>query len=177
LTFIAESPSVLPELAQRLTRRLNYHSGHAGFAVNWNETGDDLLDAQETMFVVSQRYIGIDLSELSATMSAIPDGIKCVNWLTLLSAEHVDRLGGAGLLRRQLGPDVPVHKVGSGIVIQAGSRPETGDVNYGRTLPLYRRVGRAVADIRAKTHAPFLLHGDDVYDEELTEEWLGRFDK
>ena len=61
----------------------------------------------------------------------------------------------------------------NGVVIQAGPRPETGDVNRRQTLPLYHNVGKAVAKLRVNEHLPFI---PDPKDEQATEKWLARFD-
>ncbi len=109
------------------------------------------------------------------TSFAITKGIKCVNWLTFLNQEHCERLGGVARLIKLLGKEITVHPLPNGIMIQAGSAPETGDVNRRQGLPLYHRVGRVLAPLRAKDHAAFFGR-EGVPNEEATKRWLGRFD-
>ena len=122
--------------------------------------------------MLSQRYPGIDIPDLDGDLYVIKNGIKCVNWLTFLNKAYCDRLGGVEGMHKSLGGDIMVHLLANGVIIQAGPRPEIGDVNRRARLPLYRKVGRVLASLRAKDHPPFIPSADD----DATEKWLGRFD-
>jgi hypothetical protein len=159
-----------------LVSELKYASGHAGFAVNWNETGDYGIYAQQVMGVLAQRHPGLDLPDTTATLMALPNGFKRVNWLTLLNAEYCERLGGLAQLRAALGPRITVHELPDGVIIQAGPRPDIGDVNRGRWLPLYHQVGTVLEPLRARPHPGFLARGQHLGDEDFTDDWLGHFD-
>ncbi len=174
--FIAASAAPFVELAKNLVRKLDFSFGHGGYAVNWNDLGDLSPNAELRLYPLGRRHPGIDLPDLNGMLFVIPRGIKCVNWLTFLNAAYCEQLGGLEKLQAKLGKDVTLHELPKGVMIQAGERPEVGDVNRRRRLPLYRKVGKALAPLRAEDYPGFLKHGGLVPDDGATEAWLGRFD-
>ena len=177
VSFIQESTEPFIGLVKSLTNELEFLSGHCGYAVNWNETGDFANDAQKKIFLLSQRYLGIDLSSLTTTLCAISNGIKCANWLTLINNDYCERLGGLSELQQSLDQSIVLHPLKHGLMFQAGPRPETGDVNRFQNVPAYHELGRILAPIRTQSHGGFIVHGEDYYDEDATKKWLGRFDQ
>lgn len=175
-SFIADDPGALVRLMLSLVRNFEFASGHAGYAVNWYETGTNANEARQEMYMISRRYLGVDLPCLLQTLHAIEDGIKCANWLTLINDEDCATLGGIDRVCDKLGPDIPVFELDNGILLQAGPRPNLGDKNRHETLPHYRKVGRLLSPVRASSHPPFLMRNPLIEDEEATQEWLGRFD-
>lgn len=172
--FVAESAGPLASLAQTLPGKLAFTSGLGGYSINWNKLGDLAHEAKEDIHLISRRHPGIDIPDLAGDIRVISKGIKCVNWLTFLDSSQVERLGGLERLSKELDEDVVSTSLANGIVIQAGPRPETGDVNRRQMLPLYHNVGKAVAKVRAKEHLPFVP--DPEAPEQATEKWLARFD-
>ena len=173
--MFGEPATWMVELTQNLVKELDFVSGHAGYSLNWNEDGHLATLAEQELYHLSRRYPGIDLPSISATIRTASQGIKCANWLTLLGARWCEELGGVDGLRMALGTDILVHELQNGVIIQAGGVPEIGDVNRHRLLPRYHQVGRVLAPIRSLEHAGFIRRGR-MYDDEATEEWLGRFD-
>lgn len=174
VSFIDQSVETYVELAKSLVRKFEFASGHGGLALNWSEVGNS--EAESRMYYLGRRFPGIDLPNLTSTLHAIPHGIKCINWLTLLNADDVQRLGGLEELQRVLGDDIPVYPLAHGALIQAGPKPDMGDVNRRRKLFYYHRVGHVLAPLRAEDHPAFIMHGDEIFEQETTEEWLARFD-
>lgn len=176
-----EHPQKLVEIAKSLVRNLDFQSGHAGFAVNWHPTADSADDALSVFPTIARRYPGIDLSDINMTLYAIRSaggaGIKCINWLTLLGSELTMAIGGIAALNAQLPSDCPVHPLGKGgCLIQAGERPDVGDRNLNAFLPSYGAVGRLMAPLRLTNHPEFIGSTSIAPDEDLTAEWLARFD-
>lgn len=62
-----------------------------------------------------------------------------INRLTIISEELASRIGGIEKIMT-LGKDCPIAEYPGGYVIQAGERPEYGDMEKGDSLPLYGRV-------------------------------------
>jgi len=175
-SFIVESVAPFLDLAKKMGQMLPYDFGNAGYAINWNPLGDNDSDAMEKMYALAKRYPGLDISDPFTTRFITPKGIKCVNWLTFLSKDYGDRLGGRPSLKKKLDDPVIIHEAyRGGALIQAGPYPEIGDVNRREILPLYHRVGKVLAPIRSKEHPPSF--GPEGFgDEEATEKWLSRFD-
>ena len=173
--FGAASTDSIIELTRELVDALDFHSGHVGFGLNWNDRGDLAYDAQQQMQRIGMRFPGIDIPDLETTLYAIPQGIKRVNWLTLLGAGLVDELGGYAHLQAQLGEAIALYRVPNGVIIRAGVAPSVGDVNRKDRLPAYHEVGRVLQPVRAGDHPAFIMKDED-FDEEVTEAWLGHFD-
>ena len=171
-SFVEESPKPLVDLARSLARKFKIFSGLGGYSLNWNKIGELADEANKDIYVISQRYPGIDIPDLGGDLEVISQGIKCVNWLTFLGAEYVDKLGGIERLKA-LDKEIVWDRVSDGIVIQAGPQPETGDVNRRLTLPLYHKVGKGVAKLRVKQHIAFIPSQNDA--DQATSKWLARF--
>lgn len=173
IDFIDGGVEPFLELAKKLVAKLHFDSGHGGYTVNWDEIESD-YDAEQILARLSRRYPGIDIPDMGGTHYAIPTGLKRVNWLTFLGAMRVERFGGTDVLREALSDEIVVHDLPTGVMIQAGPAPGTGDVNRDQGLDAYHEVGRLLAPLRSPDHPPFIPSGED--DEEATEEWLGWFD-
>lgn len=176
-----DHPQKFVEIAKSLVRNLDFQSGHAGFAINWHPTADSADDALSVFPTIARRYPGIDLSDLNMTLYAIRDarqpGIKCINWLTLLGSDLTMAAGGIEALRAQLPSDCPIYPLEKGgCLIQAGERPDVGDKNLNAILPSYGAVGHLLAPLRFANHPEFIGSTSAVPDEDLTAEWLSRFD-
>jgi hypothetical protein len=164
-------------LARESTRKLAFASGYAGFSFNRAEESDFEGTSRDKSAALSHRFYGIDVESLSTTLYAIPQGIKSAGWLTLVGDKWLGELGGAQALSRSLPPEVAVHPLAFGVLLQAGPRPSLGDRNRREDLPLYRAVGRVLAPVRSPSHPPYLYKSAvEGEDEGWTSEWLARFD-
>jgi hypothetical protein len=163
------APDKLLALTLSLVKELRFHSGHAGYAVNWDHRGEFAYPSQVRMGVLARRFPGIDLSLIPATLMAIPTGMKRINWVTLLGNEllaktEVDLVG------------LDTRPLPHGLAVIAGSAPKVGDVNRQEDMSGYHQVGRALADLRSQDHIPFITDQDGEPEDERTQEWLSHFD-
>jgi hypothetical protein len=95
-SLLERSPAAFAKLVAEITGRLDFESGHAGFALNWDSRGENALQAEEHLRGVAARYLGIDIPEINTTL---------VN-LAGHGAGGTDRAAGgaaAGLARRMRG--------------------------------------------------------------------------
>lgn len=100
------------------------------------------------------------------------------NWLTAISNEMLDRLGGYEKTRAALVPSVILHPIEGGIVFQAGPRPRLGDADRGDVPEAYRRVARFLLPLR---HPDWQrmdhVQGPEPLDRQrTTADWISRFD-
>ena len=168
-------PSYLA-LARNMGQMFSYDFGHAGYAINWNHVGEHKKDVLRAMYSLGNRYPGLDMAHPFCTKYIASKGIKCVNWLTFLSKDSCDRLGGLPALKMRFGNSVVIHDAyNNGAMIQAGPFPEIGDVNRQENLPIYHQVGKVLAPIRCREH-PRIFGPEGIGDDEATEKWLSRFD-
>ncbi|MCU0636948.1 MAG: DUF3396 domain-containing protein [Gemmatimonadaceae bacterium] len=116
------------------------------------------------------RHPGLDLHRPSATADW-GRGLRCVNWLTVLGAELIARLGGVDALRTALPAGLLLHEYPGGAILQAGPNPEAGDVHYDQWPALYREAARVVRPVQADFTGAFR-----GFDPAESREWLHRFD-
>lgn len=176
---IEKSPTRFVEFVQHLTQTLQFDSGHGGYSLNWDPRGDFATEANNAMLAIRNRYLGIDLPHLTATVIAVRDalgpGIKSINWLTLLGQELLERVVGENGLRSALPSTFEIYPVTYGTIIRAGEKPLIGDVNRRDDLSLYLTVGKLLAGLRLDDHPEFLEDPADP-EGEPTKNWLERFD-
>ena len=145
--------------------------GNAGYSLNLTVDDDDARRTfAPVLCAVARRFYGVELDYRSSIRISTKDGVKGVNWLTLVSNELLQRIGAADEIRSKLSPEVSLEAIEDGLLFQAGPHPEVGDVNRGERLPLYGEVARLLKPVRAR----------DVwsiyFDKAETRRWLDRFD-
>ena len=103
--------------------------------------------------------------------------IRTVNWLTFINDSLVIELGGRDRLAAQLHDMCPVYPYHGGLLIQAGARPELGDLNRGLVPDAYKIVARALKPVRFDEHQRPLIDAPQPLDSlEETMKWIRRFD-
>ena len=167
-------------LIQSWCKKLKPAYGTAGFSILFNE-GRQGLEDRLLAFPLAKRFPGLDIPEHSRWYVRInrlrKRAIRTINWLTFIDDGFVAELGGQDKLAAQLGASCPVFAYDGGIIIQAGERPELGDVNRGLVPQAYQRVSQALRPIRFEEHARPLIDAPQPLDSlEETLKWIRRFD-
>jgi hypothetical protein len=94
-------------------------------------------------------------------------GIRDTNWLTLVSNDILQRVGGISALRPKLSSQVVLHEVRDGWLFQAGEEPLIGGKGYEEDdFSVYAEVARALAPCRDRV----------VGWPDETWRWMARFD-
>lgn len=165
----------LLDLTLKIASRWDAGHGYAGYTLALNTIGLKAALPKWRFYAIGMRHPGVDLPSAGNTSFAAADGIKRVNWLTLLGSSMVARAGSLNGLGRQ--PGVVVHKTPASLVVQAGEAPLIGDTNRQDTCEVYHRVGRALKGLRATNHPAFIIpDGELVASDEETETWLSSLD-
>lgn len=139
-----DRPDDLLQSVHRLCAVFPFHSGLAGYALERSHY--QMKDAETHAWQASMRHPGVDIVRVPEDARALGGGtVKGVGWLTLLGQDIVGQLGGVQALRRKLGSDIEVIEAKNGVIVKAGARPETGDINRADRLLLYVRVYDVVA--------------------------------
>lgn len=172
-------------LARPLITQTPFASGHAGLGLNYDQTVANMeINAQIQGHVgyAVTRYPGLDwhspvVKEIMRWNRGVRDRvphIKRVNWLTLLSYRAIDTLGTPAEVidRLESGPDIVVHRLAHGVMVQAGPAPQLGDSNTGLLSEAYRHVGRILRPLRV----PKLSGLGGGFRDELAQRWLEAFD-
>lgn len=122
--------------------------GKAGFV--FSEVNGEERNKKQRQ-ALANRFLGVDVAEVSSGGLDAADGLGSVNWLTAIGNEFVEQLGGRRAFS-SLGSETVVHELGTGLLIQAGEAPSLGDVNAGDALPAYREVARFIMPVRYHGH-------------------------
>ncbi len=148
-------------------------SGLAGFSF---ERTPYMQTAAETYaWGASMRHVGTDIVRLPAdTKAAGVDGVRGVNWLTILGPRALEELGGAKSVSRKLPRQVELINAKNGTIIKAGPVPELGDVNRNDLLPLYRAVFKVVEPLIERAAKRTMFFRIDADNAEKTAEWYTR---
>ncbi len=163
-------PSKFRDLVLAVAAMIPFRSGHAGFGLAYND-GDPESDRDKQLAAWNKRYRGLDAGSPDCSAPFATNRIRGVNWLTMLDADFLAKVGGTRVLD-DLGSDVKIYSLPHGIAVQAGEVPRLGDVNVLEDMSAYRRVDRALKAIRARDMYP-----PTEMTEEDAAEWLARFDE
>ena len=185
MVAVQEDPDAFAGLFFRFAQRLKALRGHAGFAVNLSPTAQ--TENESTEFWVSQIMPGLDVGYPAANPERdMRDKIKSVDWLTAISKDMLDRVGGVSKLRSELPPAwFAFGDYGAGVVIRAGVLPDGGlsesEDKPPVLPPAYVVLDAALRPIRASEMEILqrgTVNGDaPVYNTKAsTAAWLRRFE-
>lgn len=179
LSVARDDPSRLVALVQDLVQDLRFCWGSAGYSLHYDDLGRLSSSGESEIYPLLMRYAGIDIDYPGGTLRKMEHetGFGCINWLTLLKHDLIDKLGGESILRSRLPPEVRFLPFSHGLMLQAGERPELGCADDPESLRFYQMVGRALAPVRLTTPFTFIrIPPRNIASKEETEKWLARFE-
>jgi hypothetical protein len=153
LVPLSTDPTLLVEAAGELAEHVAFRSGHGGLVFvydPWRKTS-----ALDAIYALSRRFWGIDVEDLNGTLPLTANGIKGVNWITLVGKRFSSEAGiDISDLARHPGIRVRHHPHGD--VIVAGPEPMAGDQNRpDATLQPYYAVAGALKPAFLTVHPDF----------------------
>lgn len=173
----AESFAKFPEFVLKICRRVKPLSGYGALGVLEPLSLMACAQNQPAIRSIADTFPGFEIEDRTGHTLWLNDGIKGVNWLTILSDRWVKAAGGLDDLRRRLDDDFTFHHYDGGLMIQAGPRPELGDAQANRWPEHYVTLARILKKIQIKDHYPMHLGGPGRrMDNDATMAWLFRFD-
>jgi hypothetical protein len=145
---------------------------------------------EPVVFSIAQRFPGLEVDHPTAHSFNCTEGIKGVNWLTVVQESLLVKVGGKDTLRKQLSEQIVLHDYPGGLMFQAGPKPIMGDRIREQWPELYVELNARLAPIRAPTTSPFQHYGFPFdrggfpfdyfgsarFDLESSMAWLQRFD-
>lgn len=137
---LADDPAAFVRRTLDVAGRLPFMCGHCGYSLEISRTFRS--PGQDKAYPIAMRHHGLGLhTDLASWRLRDTNALDTVNWLTLVGAEALKILGGRPSVVSELSalPDVTVHELDTGLVVQAGPCPEIGS---GRRTDLkpYRAV-------------------------------------
>jgi hypothetical protein len=183
-SFVFANPDRFVDLVRTWSDRVGAVHGSAGLgalSVPGSETTEDAYYYPWLM-----QYPALEYDAMGDYWSEIRKGgykrPRSSNWLTILGRDNVKALGGEGLIRTKLTPDMSIANYRDGIVIRAGKLPALGDQATGGIPEAYRTVARIIKPIRFEEYRwsiiklpPHLNTGREARLAE-TMKWIRRFD-
>lgn len=177
LLWFAEGRGTLPDYVLKVCKRLRPLSGYAGIGVLEASDGYARNEWQPTVCEIAERFPGLEIEDRVGHTIHLREGIKGVNWLTILGDRWVQEMGGLDYLRVRLGEEFGFYPYDGGLIIQAGPKPQIGDVQADRWPRLYVTLAKVLKKIQIKNHYPFHFGGKGRrMNHAITNAWLRRFD-
>jgi len=157
-------------LAKHLGSLVPYSSGYASPALTWGVESQQAwysLEAGKLAF----RHPGYDVPNSANTCYDLGEKLRGAYWLNFIGPAALEALGGEKKLRATLDASIGIEQVGHGLMLQAGPKPEVGDVNRQENLPLLRSLAKTLEPVCLFTgnslENNFIEQGD-------SERWLRR---
>jgi len=158
----------------RATRGGRYLHGTAGYGIVLPIDVGAMQRCGVQSTALASRFAGFEMLDALWVSQDATDGIKCVNWLTAVDDELLDRIGGRDAVRGRFSAAIVCHDLPHGLVVQAGKNPVLGDVNRVDELSHYREVAAQLRPIYAKVTGVRGLNDYDC-DRDYTSAWRNRF--
>jgi hypothetical protein len=165
-----------PEVCLRFCTILLPHQGYGGYVFVESSDIGNADEIQPTVYAMASRFPGIEVDRPIKHIRYVDEGIKGVNWLTVLGPQWASKAGSASDLRSSLGAGYFVEEYDGSLLIQAGPQPEMGDVHQRLWPRFYPKLARLLKPIRITKHGSFDNAGENRFTKETSKEWLQRFD-
>ncbi|WP_122292126.1 type VI immunity family protein, partial [Pseudomonas syringae group genomosp. 3] len=123
LLYVEENPFAFQSMFVSYARRLKSIHGYGGHGLVLSAVR--VSDNQPFEAMLADKLNGLDVGLPLGASETADKGIKTVSWLTALSYELVEKIGGVGEIEAELPMDwFALYDYGSGLVIQSGPIPE-----------------------------------------------------
>jgi len=173
--LLAQEPNRFLKVVIDLCNHVPFLSGHAGFVFERSPYHEER--SYQVAYALGMRYVGVDIADIHNIPRAVKrDGVKGVNWLTILSYPFLEELGGRKAIDNLTSKNIDVIDTEYGVILKAGDKPQIGDVNRGKIPAEYRLIYDVIRPIQERTVErciPFDLSTPDEY--ERTQKWYRRF--
>ncbi len=163
---------LMASTAAAIADNVEFYSGHAGLAFVYDPRLQ--LAAFDHIYAQSRRFWGVEIEDLNRTLPLMCDGIKGVNWLTLLGNRLAITELNKGIESLSTVPDLKVTAHKNGTIFTIGTEPVVGDQHRpDESLSPYEAVANALGDLILTEHDDF--PGQRFADNGNTVGWIRRF--
>ena len=128
------------------------------------------------MYPFAARFPGLEIDDPVALLFYLENGIKGVNWLTIVDDSLLERIGGRDEVRGSFNDSITVHEYGGGLIVQAGPVPQLGDLEKGFVPQRYREAYRVLKPLQAEHPDELIETPKGVDPLEFKDRWMKRFD-
>ncbi|MGD9368454.1 MAG: DUF3396 domain-containing protein, partial [Desulfobacteraceae bacterium] len=143
-----QPPGFFRKMVLQWCQKLRPLHGYAGIYLSLSAEAGAAMRAEPLVYPLVKRFPGIEIGSPTIIRQKFKNGIKGVNWLTVLSDKFVSKLGGIDVLKNGLDDTCPLHTYyPGGAVIQACPYPQLGDLEQGIRLKDYQKVYKLVKPV------------------------------
>jgi len=158
-------------------KRLSPYHGYGGLALIRSVDSGEAKWAEPLVYPLLQRFPGLEIDAPHSHKIYCVEGIKGINWLTMLSDTFLQKLGGKVALRAQLDDDFIFYDYPRGVMIQAGPFPQIGDMEQGNIPKQYQKLYHLVKSVQTDKLKHIVVEvPEGVNAKEFTQQWLHRFE-
>lgn len=174
LDFFNDKAFSLRSLTMEWAEILRPDQGYAGLLLT--PCGDEplALDILYLLYAPDGGFPGLNIHTPSSNIKGLQDGLRCVDWLTVISGRWIERLDGEERVRQGMA-HLPVTAFSGGLILQAGDFPRSGDTHEEHYPHAYRAVAEVIEPIRKKNFPAAFVPSSRLFTVEETREWLARF--
>jgi hypothetical protein len=176
LLWFAEHPGTFPELVLRICQRIKPVSGYGGIGLLERLDIRARHRAESMVQPLATRFPGLEIESFTASALSVREGIKGVNWLTILGERWLEAAGGLDYLRARLDDNFTFSRYDGGLMIQAGPKPQIGDAEMNRWPKHYITLAKVLKKIHVTDHWAFHFGGPGRMDHDASLAWIFRFD-
>jgi Type VI immunity for VRR-NUC len=152
---LTADPEILRTAALALADNVGIYSGHGGLAFVYDTW--HMGFAFDAIYALARRFWGVDVEHMNGTLALMRDGIKAVNWITLVGQKFAsipEVQTGLGALATT--PNVTIDQRKHAAVIVAGPQPVPGDQHRpDHSLDPYYAVANALKSLSLDAHPDF----------------------
>ena len=175
--WAAAHPGAFPELVLTWCRELQPWHGYAGLGILMHPNYGVSRPQEHLVYPLVARFPGLEFDRPVSHGRICVDGIKGVNWLTVVGDGLLAKVGGLNQARVGLADSkVVVHDYPGGAVFQAGPVPQIGDNDRGLIPPSYRAVSQFLKPIRADYDDILMDTPRGIDRDAFARRWFARFD-
>jgi hypothetical protein len=176
LLYVEENPLVFQAMLVRFAKRLKAIHGYGGHGLVLSAVRE--IDNQPFEAFLSDKLNGLDVGDPIGASRTAHEGIKTVSWLTAINYDMLEKIGGLAALRSELPMDwFAYYDYGTGIIVQAGSKPEAAPTDQPKparlVLPnmLFKPLRAPEIDLHNVS-----INGEPRIVGWVAEQWQKRFD-
>jgi hypothetical protein len=155
--------------------RLRPLHGYAGFGLATSIDAAEASGALKLMYPYAARFPGLEIDDPVKLLFYLENGIKGVNWLTIVDDSLLERIGGRDEVRESFSDLITVHEYGGGLIVQAGPVPQLGDLETGFVPQRYREAYRVLKPLQAEHPTKLIETPKGVDPLEFKDRWMKRF--
>ncbi|KAA5604815.1 DUF3396 domain-containing protein [Roseospira marina] len=174
------APGALQRLVLDVCRILKPINGYAGLGILRNPDYAVARGAERYILGLAERFPGLEVDQPIDHAPKLADGIKGINWLTVLGHALVQRLGGDdALTAAAAASDTGLlwTPYDGGGILQAGDVPQLGDLDRGVVPSAYAAANRLLRPVRAVyDDVIFTTRPPGFNRKAFSEAWLNRFE-